>query len=59
MGTLLHERHAVRDSYNTDYYFILQQIRDKTSEENTLPPLSSNAHYVEHENKCSDLGAVG
>ena len=52
-------QHAVRHSDHADYYFILQQI-DKTSfDETKLPVLPPNAHYIQHENKCFDIGTVG
>ena len=50
---------AVRSSYNADYYFILQQIHQQAFDEKSLPELPSNAHYIQHENKCFDLGTVG
>ena len=52
-------RTAVHASHDADYYFILQQIRDKVFDTNALPPLPSNAHYIQHEDKCFDLGTVG
>jgi hypothetical protein len=52
-------RTAVRQSHHADYYFILQQIDNKTFNESKLPILPSNAHYVQHENKCFDVGTVG
>ncbi len=52
-------RTAVRDSHDADYYFILQQINNKPIDEKNLPLLPSNAHYIQHENKCFDIGTVG
>ena len=52
-------RTAVRSSHDADYYFILQQIRNKVFDEKTLPPLPPNAHYLQHEDKCFDLGTIG
>jgi hypothetical protein len=52
-------RTAVRQSHHADYYFILQQIDNKIFDESKLPILPSNAHYVQHENKCFDIGTVG
>jgi len=52
-------RTAVRQSHHADYYFILQQIDNKIFDETKLPTLPSNAHYVQHENKCFDIGTIG
>ena len=52
-------RTAVRDFHNADYYFILQQINVTHFDLSKLPPLPSNGHYIQHENKCFDLGTVG
>jgi hypothetical protein len=52
-------RTAVRQSHHADYYFILQQIDNKIFDETKLPILPSNAHYVQHENKCFDIGTIG
>jgi hypothetical protein len=52
-------RTAVRQYHDADYYFILQQINNVPFDKNKLPLLPSNAHYVQHENKCFDTGAVG
>jgi hypothetical protein len=52
-------RAAVRQSHNADYYFILQQMGNKIVNETKLPILPSNAHYVQHENKCFDIGTIG
>ncbi len=50
---------AVRASHDADYYFILQKINNATFDERQLPSLPSNAHYIQHENKCFDIGTVG
>ncbi len=51
---------AVREGDGVDYYFILQQMDNKTVNETTLPVLpKTNAHYIQHENKCFDFGTVG
>ena len=52
-------RHAVRRSDHADYYFILQQIDKTYFDESKLPVLPPNAHYIQHENKCFDLGTIG
>ena len=52
-------RNAVHQSHNADYYFILQQINDRFFDKNKLPKLPSNAHYIQHENKCFDIGTIG
>jgi hypothetical protein len=52
-------RLAVRNTHDADYYFILQQLHNETVDETTLPILPSNAHYIQHENKCYDMGTVG
>ena len=52
-------RTALRSSHDADYYFILQQIGNKVFDEKTLPPLPPNAHYLQHEDKCFDLGTIG
>ena len=51
-------RTAVCESHNADYYFILQQISNKIFHKTKLPILPSNAHYIQHENKCFDLGTI-
>jgi hypothetical protein len=52
-------RNAVRESHDADYYFILQQINKKIFDKRKLPKLPSNAQYIQHENKCFDLGSIG
>jgi hypothetical protein len=52
-------RTAVRQSHHADYYFILQQIDNEIFDGTKLPILPSNAHYVQHENKCFDIGTIG
>ncbi len=52
-------RTAVRQSHDTDYYFILQEINKEAFDEVKLPELPSNAHYIQHENKCFDIGTIG
>jgi hypothetical protein len=52
-------RATIRDSHDADYYFILQEIDNKTIDEKNLPLLPSNAHYIHHENKCFDIGTIG
>lgn len=52
-------RTAVRSWHHADYYIILQQVNGLVLDEKTLPKLPSNAHYVQHENKCFDLGTIG
>jgi hypothetical protein len=52
-------RTAVHHSHDADYYFILQQINNITFNETKLPLLPSNAHYIQHENKCYDIGTIG
>jgi len=52
-------RTAVYDSDNIDYYFILQQINNEHFDEKKLPLLPPNAHYIQHENKCYDIGTIG
>ena len=49
---------AVRNSHDADYYFILQKIGNVTFNERLLPLLPSNAHYIQHENKCFDIGTI-
>ena len=51
---------AVREGDGVDYYFILQQIGNKTINENDFPVLPKvNAHYIQHEDKCFDFGTIG
>ncbi|CAF2816741.1 unnamed protein product [Rotaria sp. Silwood2] len=52
-------RYGVHPSQPADYYFILQQVNNKTVIESRLPILPSNAHYIQHENECFDFGTVG
>jgi hypothetical protein len=52
-------RTAVYDSNYVDYYFVLQQINNESFDEQNLPQLPSNAHYIQHENKCYDIGTIG
>ena len=52
-------RTAVNQSHDADYYFILQRINGATFNESQLPTLPSNAHYIQHENKCFDIGTIG
>jgi hypothetical protein len=52
-------RTAVRQSHQADYYFILQQINNTVFDGTKLPILPSNAHYIQHENKCFDIGTIG
>ena len=52
-------RTAVRSSHDADYYFILQRVKNQVFDEKELPPLPPNAQYIQHEDKCFDLGAVG
>ena len=52
--------HAVRENDGVDYYFILQNVNNKTVNESELPALPrSNAHYIQHDNVCFDYGTVG
>jgi len=52
-------RHAVHQSQPADYYFILQKINKKEVDEKRLPLLPPNAHYIQHENECYDIGTFG
>jgi len=52
-------RHAVHQSQPADYYFILQKIDKKEVNETRLPLLPTNAHYIQHENQCYDIGTFG
>jgi len=52
-------RVAVLKTKNVDYYIILQQINDTYVNEKNLPKLPSYAYYIQHENKCFDLGTIG
>jgi len=49
-------RVAVMKSSNVDYYIIIQKLNMNNI---TLPVLPSYAHYIQHENKCFDLGTIG
>lgn len=52
--------HAVQENDGVDYYFILQNVNNKTVDESELPSLPpSNARYIQHENVCYDFGTVG
>jgi hypothetical protein len=51
--------HGVRATHPVDYFFILQQVGDKPVNESHLPILPSNARYIQHENKCYDIGTMG
>lgn len=51
---------AVRENDGADYYFILQNVDNKTVDESGLPSLPrTNAHYIQHENVCFDFGTAG
>jgi hypothetical protein len=51
---------AVRERDGIDYYFILQQVQNKSIDETQMPELpKSNAFYIQHENKCFDFGTIG
>lgn len=50
---------AINSTHDADYYIILQQINNVTVDEKQLPILPSNAHYLQHENRCFDIGTVG
>lgn len=51
---------AVRENDGADYIFILQQVGNKSIDENQMPRLpKSNAFYIQHENKCFDYGTIG
>jgi hypothetical protein len=53
-------KHAVRENDGVDYYFILQNVDNKTVDEHEMPILpKKNARYIQHENLCFDLGTVG
>lgn len=51
--------HGVRETQPADYYFILQRMNKTAVDESLLPVLPSNAHYVQHENECRDIGTFG
>ncbi len=51
---------AVREKDGVDYIFILQQVDQKEINESEMPLLpKSNAFYIQHENRCFDLGTIG
>jgi hypothetical protein len=52
-------RHGVREAQPADYYFILQKINHTLVDESRLPQLPPNAHYIQHENECYDIGTFG
>ena len=52
-------QHGVRATQPVDYFFILQQVGGKPVDETRLPTLPSNARYIQHENKCMDIGTMG
>jgi hypothetical protein len=52
-------KHGVRGTHPIDYFFILQQVGDKPVNESRLPTLPPNARYIQHENKCMDIGTMG
>jgi len=52
-------RYGVHEAQAADYYFILQQVGNKTVNESSLPKLPPNAHYLQHENECFDMGTFG
>ena len=50
----------VRERDGVDYIFILQQVENKTINEEEMPPLpKGNAFYFQHENRCFDYGTIG
>jgi hypothetical protein len=52
-------RYGVNASQPADYYFILQKIKKKPVNESRLPLLPPNAHYIQHDNECYDIGTFG
>lgn len=52
-------RHGMHELQQADYYIILQQVGGEIVNEFTLPILPPNAHYIQHENDCYDLGTFG
>ncbi len=52
-------QHGVRATHPIDYFFILQQVDGSPVNESRLPTLPSNARYIQHENKCFDIGTMG
>lgn len=52
-------RHGVHRSQPADYYFILQNVNKIPVNTSALPSLPPNAHYIQHENECFDLGTYG
>jgi hypothetical protein len=52
-------RYGVDASQPVDYYFILQKVNNRPVNESSLPTLPPNAHYVQHDNQCYDLGTFG
>jgi hypothetical protein len=50
---------AVRKDDGVHYYFILQQTRNVSMNSTRLPYLPLNAWYIQHENKCFDIGTIG
>lgn len=52
-------RTAVQASHDADYYFILQRLNNTYYDLEKLPKLPSNGYYIQHENRCFDLGTIG
>lgn len=52
-------RTAVHASHDADYYFILQRINNTYYDISKLPKLPSNGYYLQHKNRCFDLGTIG
>jgi hypothetical protein len=50
---------AVRKNDGVHYYFIVQKTGNLSRNSFHLPQLPSNAWYVQHENKCFDIGTIG
>ncbi len=50
----------MRENDGVDYYFILQNVGNKSVNESEMPLLPKrNAYYIQHENVCFDFGTVG
>ncbi|CAF4910904.1 unnamed protein product [Rotaria socialis] len=51
---------AMQEGGRVDYYFTLQQVNNQPINESKMTLLKAcDAHYIQHENKCVDIGTVG
>ena len=48
----------MRYSATIDYVFLINQMEQRPLSMDELPPLPSNARYIQHRNECYDWGSL-